>query len=289
MSDAANVGTTTAPTPFDDPNGDTILRTPDKVNFHVHTSVLRLSSSVFDVMFSLPQPPSRADRTSTVVANVVDMAEDSKVLYQLLSWVDPRGIPSPGDLKDIGAVLACAEKYGVDAVKSRLLAFVYAGRESLKQHPIGLFALGRHFGHQDIVEFAARESLRFPITEWSDSPLLDLITGRDYRLLVCYYFHCQIVAKSILKDWLRWPGYKDYIWNTPRSQHNCTSTVHEGITYPDWWVRYLEAVGKMLWETPCRQKYIPDLQSFNDLLVKQLGAMLPKFSAFLSTTSHGKQ
>ena len=99
---------------------------------------------------------------------------------------------------------------------------------------------------------------------------------------------------SVLKDWniwTQWSGTWDYIW---KSLHNreCSRENYEGTNYPEWWVHYLEAIGRALWETPspcvvfwidiisvtapaylcgkCRPKNVSDVQSFNDLLVKRL-------------------
>jgi len=304
--------TRVAPAPFDDPDGDLILCASDGVEFRVHQAVLRLSSSVFAAMISLPQPPSKVDNNRDLqpVDNVIDVSDDSKVLYQLLSWVDPRGTLQLHDLQDATAILMCAEKYDMLTVKSRVMEFGYAGRESFKENPIALFALAKRFGHQDMADFAARESLRIAIGNWPDSPLLDLITGRDHQALVRYYFHCQRVGKSVVKDWIQWSGTRDYIWKATWSLHNCTFKSFEGTNYPEWWVHYLEAIGRALWETPsphilflieiisitapatlcgkCRSKYVSDVQSFNDLLAKRLDEMLPKFSVWISTAGRGR-
>ncbi|KAK2462731.1 hypothetical protein APHAL10511_005249 [Amanita phalloides] len=287
--------TLVAPHPFDDSDGDLILRTSDKVDFHVHRAILRLSSSVFASMLSFPQPPSQADGLSN---NVIDVSDDSKVLYQVLSWIDPRGTLRLGDLDEVAAILTCAEKYDLETVKNRLMEFGYAGRESLKQNPIALFALGQRFRHQDMADFGAKGSLQIAIMDWPDTPLLDRITGRDYQALVHYYLHCQKAAKSVVKDWLQWSSSRDCIWRTPWSLHHCTFRTYEGVNYPEWWIQYLEAIGRALWETPsphvtstidiisvtapaslcgkCKPKYVADLQSFNDLLVERLDVMLPK-------------
>jgi len=293
---------------FDDPDGDLILRTADGVDFHVHQTVLQLSSSFFATMFSLPQAPSQVDGDKFQPAdNVVCVSDDSKVLYRLLSWADPRGALELRDLQDAAEILTCAEKYGMLMVKRRMMEFGYGGRESLKENPIALFALARRFGHPEMADFAAEESLRIAVVDWPDSTLLDLITARDYQALVRYYFYCQRAAKSVLKDWVQWSGTRDYVWKATWSLHNCSFKNYEGTNYPEWWVHYLEAIGRALWETPsprvvllidiisvtapaclcgkCRPKYVSDVQSFNDLLAKRLGETLPKFSTWMSKDS----
>jgi hypothetical protein len=294
-----------APAPFDDPDGDLILRTADGVDFHVHQTVLQLSSSFFATMFSLPQAPSQVDGDKFQPAdNVVCVSDDSKVLYRLLSWADPRGALELRDLQDAAEVLACAEKYGMLMVKRRMMEFGYAGRESLKENPITLFALARRFGHPEMADFAANnESLRIALADWPDSTLLDLITGRDYQALVRYFLSCQRVAMSALNDWniwIQWSGTRDYVWKAAWNLHStdCNLKKYEGTTYPAWWVDYLEAIGRALRETPsphavfsiaiisatapayrcgkCGPKYVSDVQSFNDLLAKRLDETLPK-------------
>ncbi|KIL69210.1 hypothetical protein M378DRAFT_70206 [Amanita muscaria Koide BX008] len=291
----------TAPPPFDDRSADLILRCSDNVDFYVHRSILQLSSPVFASMFSLPQP-AQADEKQPV-DNVIEVSDDSRVFYRLLSWMDPRGHLYLSDLEDAAAVLMLAEKYDLETVKSRLLAFVFAGREGLKRNPNELFALGTRFHHEELADFAARELLRFPVTKWLDSPLLTLITGRDQQALMHYFFHCQQVAKSQVKDWLQWvgPDLEDLVWKGIQigwNHNHCTFKQFEGRNYPEWWILYQDAISRALWETPsadvlnaienfaitapaaycskCKPKYVSDLQTFNNLLADRLDTMIPR-------------
>ena len=289
----------TAPAPFDDLNADLVLRSVDKVDFYVYRSVLQLSSSVFASMLSFPQPPSQEiSGCSAAAHNVVDLPDDSDLLYKLLSWVDPRGALHFSDLQDAADILILAQKYDSETVKGRLLAFVCAGREDYKQNPVALFALGRRFNHKEIADFGAKESLRFPVTERSDTPLLDLITGRDHQALMLYFFHCQRVAKSVVKDWLQWIGTNEFVWRTGWGLHHCSFKPSGGSNYPDWWVQYLDRIARALWETPslhalssieifsvttpaascskCKTVYVQDLQSFNLKLTERLDMMIPR-------------
>ncbi|KAF8639046.1 hypothetical protein AX17_001769 [Amanita inopinata Kibby_2008] len=297
-----------APAPFDDPKADLILRTVDNVDFYVHQAILRLSSPVFASMLSLPQsPPQKAEdaETASQPVPVVDISEDSKVLYYLLSWVDPRGAMEIKlfDLEDIANLLIRAEKYDMEAVKNRLLTFVYLGRDNWRQIPVALFALGWRFQHKKLADFAAKVSLLSPIRARRDVLLLELINGRDHQSLILYYFHCVGVAKGIMESWEKWVGSENYAWKRHPSvpdgpSHSCGFKYYKARAYADWWIEYVEAVTEALHHKPsievvstidvmsaassavncaaCKLRYLSDIESFIKLLTRKLDDGLPK-------------
>ncbi|PSR70421.1 hypothetical protein PHLCEN_2v13672 [Hermanssonia centrifuga] len=96
----------TAPAPFDQLEADTVLRTSDTVDFYVHKSILMVASSVFETMFSLPQPADAAQQS------VIHVSEDSRTLEYLLRFCYPL-VDNPvfDDLSKLEVVLESAMKY----------------------------------------------------------------------------------------------------------------------------------------------------------------------------------
>ncbi|EEB95165.1 hypothetical protein MPER_05910, partial [Moniliophthora perniciosa FA553] len=67
---------------FNDPKADVILRTSDGVDFMMYKTLLSLSSSFFDGMFSLPQPESV--NTNQNGLPIVPIPESSAATEKLL-------------------------------------------------------------------------------------------------------------------------------------------------------------------------------------------------------------
>ncbi|KAK7024430.1 hypothetical protein VNI00_016281 [Paramarasmius palmivorus] len=98
--------TQTASSPFDDKGAwDTILRTSDDINFHVHSAILGFVSPYFREMFSLP----RED-------NVVPVAEDSTALDLTLRFVYPgQAPPALTTWKDVSSVYRAFTVYRMES------------------------------------------------------------------------------------------------------------------------------------------------------------------------------
>ena len=93
--------------PFNRSFVDVVLRTSDKVEFHLSKVVLMLASEFFEDMFSGDSlaPPSPGER------QIVDVPEDSHVLDPLLRFCYPVDDPVLDDLNMLNRVLAIAVKY----------------------------------------------------------------------------------------------------------------------------------------------------------------------------------
>lgn len=101
----------TASAPFDKIGADVILRTSDQVDFYVYKAVLLLASDFFEDMFSLQQPAvNEADKNDQTYP-IIDMAEDSQTLDDLLRLCYPVDDPNIDDFKRLDSVLAAATKY----------------------------------------------------------------------------------------------------------------------------------------------------------------------------------
>ena len=121
MVDNVPLRTSVAASPFDDREGDLVLRSSDNVDFYVYKAVLRLASSVFADMFVVGEPMLESDELQTPVNDhdgvgipVVNLSEDSIVLGQLLRFIYPVANPQLSNLKDIFGVASAASKYMID-------------------------------------------------------------------------------------------------------------------------------------------------------------------------------
>ncbi|OSD00630.1 hypothetical protein PYCCODRAFT_1414007 [Trametes coccinea BRFM310] len=174
--------------------GDLILRTSDGVELHVYRAIVAASASVFEDMFSIPQPPSTPDGKPTI-----DVAESSTVWETLimLSYAPRQGIAD--DFADLGAahaILEAGKKYNMPAATvcaSTALVLPHF----VEEQPYSVYALGCAYKLPEVARVAARHILRFPI--YSDhSKELDLIPLRAYHRLSDYR------RRYVVKPFLRY-------------------------------------------------------------------------------------
>ncbi|KAI0688118.1 hypothetical protein C8T65DRAFT_746778 [Cerioporus squamosus] len=121
------------PPPFNQPTADITLRTPDRVDFHVHTPILSQASPVFADMFSLPQPPAETLGTGSIPRRPV---------------VDKR----LGELDDIVPVLQAATKYEMEWPVSLLRNDLL---EVAPKSPLKVWAVACQTGLEDVAHKAA--------------------------------------------------------------------------------------------------------------------------------------
>ena len=107
--------------PFNDAteDADLILKSSNNVHFYVNKTILAVVSPVFKDMMSNPNQAPLSAQEFVDHRPCVPLYDDSVELYQLLSWCDPRGIPSIS-LEAMQLVLRLADKYGMDAVVRRI-------------------------------------------------------------------------------------------------------------------------------------------------------------------------
>ncbi|KAH9174322.1 hypothetical protein EDB89DRAFT_2148919, partial [Lactarius sanguifluus] len=94
---------------------DIILRSSDLVSFHVHKSILAMSSPFFTNLFSLPQPPD-----GEVIGGlpVVQVSEDAELLHNLFTVLYPGPLAIPDSYEKTLALLAASQKYNMTTVLS---------------------------------------------------------------------------------------------------------------------------------------------------------------------------
>ncbi|CCM01676.1 uncharacterized protein FIBRA_03740 [Fibroporia radiculosa] len=123
--------------PFDNRYGDAdvILRSSDGIAFFVHKAILRVASTFFAGMFSLPQPVSTSGQIFNL--HTIDIDEGKRTIDSLLRLCYPVTDPSLPSVHDIEPVLGAAIKYDMNEatrlVTTSLLAL-------LTQEPLQVYA-----------------------------------------------------------------------------------------------------------------------------------------------------
>ncbi|KAG2042717.1 hypothetical protein BDR03DRAFT_944079 [Suillus americanus] len=271
MSDAEEP-TTTAKAPFDNPNGDIILRsTIDHVDFHTFKVILSLMSPVFKDMFTLPQDGLQPGVSSVPV---IPVAESSTTLESLLLLCYPAATPTFDGFDNAKAVIEAAKKYEMQPVLDR--AADLAMSQFLPTHFLELYALSCRLGWQHHAQTAATQALEIknlgrPSTEFES---MRDITALDHHRLLVYHHACGVAAQAVGSSlsWLKSTiSSKDMpMWSQCRS---CTGLTTLQIAdfgklkITQWFSDYLVSSGKELFERPC-ESTIRELAAYNRAVAK---------------------
>ncbi|KAI0698250.1 hypothetical protein BC835DRAFT_677785 [Cytidiella melzeri] len=114
LSDTSTVKV--AQPPFDTRAADVIIRTSDKVDFHIYKAVLILASPFFGDMFSLTQPVATGQHSSTEPIPITENSQTFDCLMRLCYPVDESPFHT---LSFLESVLAAAIKYQMRAAVNR--------------------------------------------------------------------------------------------------------------------------------------------------------------------------
>ncbi|TBU21368.1 hypothetical protein BD311DRAFT_244051 [Dichomitus squalens] len=166
--------------PFDRDDTDFVIRTSDRVEFSVLSSILKLASPIFAHMFEFPQPPG-----SLTSKPCVDVVEDSTIMDSCLRICYPVPNPDIGSLSDLSKVLAAGLKYEAPAV-------IHAARNILIQprfidtDPLQVFATACKLGLEKEAQVAAGAAvIKKLVRSMSDSSVvLDCVSAGQYLRLL---------------------------------------------------------------------------------------------------------
>ena len=165
---------------FNWPDGDVILRCTHGSNsrdFRVHKLFLSFASPVFKDMFKLPQP---APATSTV--DIIDLVDSPRAVEYILRFIYPSSPPAIDDLTLLSEILILADKYDIEAARSRLRPLFI---EFAKSEPLRAYAIACRLGFEDETKIASSytTSIHLPgITELPDE--FRFIPATDYHRLI---------------------------------------------------------------------------------------------------------
>ncbi|KAF8267384.1 hypothetical protein EI94DRAFT_1469257, partial [Lactarius quietus] len=172
---------------YDD--ADIILRSSDKVDFHVHKLILSTLSPFFKSMFSLPQPVADSDDSvPEKQIPVIDLAENGRTIMTLLTIypVVSNEAPEPESLGDMIDAFVAAKKFDMVSVSQRLNQ-KFAEAKCLQDDPIMAFCVAYSKQLGDTARIAAKASLKHPMNLDSVADKLPYIDGTALHHL--YKFH----------------------------------------------------------------------------------------------------
>lgn len=256
-----------AEAPFNQPTADFILRSADRMDFHVHKVVLSLASPVFETMLSLPKTRSiSASQEKKCGLPVITLPESSLVVDTLLRFCYPAPAPIVTHFTHASRLYEAVDKYAMDALMEPAVDVLV---KTVSQQPLAAYALGCRHRVDALIVAAAKETLKTPIKDLKYCPELEHITGGDLFRLIRYHEECRMVARRrAIKDQSWIPHLSDVPLGA--SKQECTkccgslsiykrSYVFPGIVYdpigaldrwvywgPDWWWDYLERAEKAL-------------------------------------------
>jgi hypothetical protein len=252
MSNTADAGH-----PFNKPNADLILRSTDRIDFHVYKCILGEASSFFETMFSLPQvnaakiSQGKDSSSSTCTLStmnqkhqgtehgfkhedghpVLDVSENAKTIDTLLRLCYPCEDPEISDLEQLSEVFSAAIKYEMKGpicvLKQRLATYA-------PTFPMRVYAIAVSHGLEEEARIAAKASLRYTLKDLNgqDARELSDVPALSYQRLIRYILRCQEEYSSLAVkfDWL--PA------GTPSEQQDTISdrpSLHwDSQTSPPW-------------------------------------------------------
>jgi len=266
------------PPPFNKPTADVVLRSSDKVDFHVRQAILAEASPFFETMFTLPQLPENRKRKERDGGEykdgviIVEMAENAMVLDSILRFCYPVSDPKMKTLVDVCDVLDAAHKFDMEhaiTLATRQFA-VYA-----EVDPVRAYALAglRHWEGE--MKLAARLSLRLELPWDVYLPEMEkLSAGTWFRLY--QYHHACCKAASALADlthrgpdgynlgWLQSTNYPWFtcqcaMWNITEGgtrQYRSPLLILTGqkirVSSSQWWRSYMNDAMRQLKTRPHR-------------------------------------
>lgn len=242
MSDAEEP-TITATAPFDNPDGDIILRsTTDRVDFHTFKFILSLMSPVFKDKFKLPQDGLKSGASSVPI---IPVAESSATLESLLLFYYPAATPKAfGTFYDAVDVMKAAKKYDMQVVLRRTVDLVIA--QFLPDRVLELYALFCQLGWQDYAQIAATQALEIKDLGRPSHMFNGMrnITAFDYHRLLAYHQECGVAAQEVGGSLLSGGHHRNLMCAGPL----CFRTKAGPIP---WLKAYLDESGKELLIRPC--------------------------------------
>ncbi|KAF7795260.1 hypothetical protein EIP86_006412 [Pleurotus ostreatoroseus] len=212
---------------FSYPDADLVLcsSSPDRIQFHVHKCVLAASSTFFDDMFSLPQGP-----TECASPPVVDVAESTHTLENLLRLIYPVPRPKLDSLDELVAMLEVATKYEVASAIEHLRRLLVQP-EFLSSNPLRVYAIACRFELEEESKIASQHTLCIKVTECPLSEDLKYISAYQYHRLLDLQRRRAKMAQDLIV-------YRDEV-----KCMMCNGT-HYGAFYPPKWWKDWEARAK---------------------------------------------
>ncbi|KAH8985637.1 hypothetical protein EDB86DRAFT_2327512 [Lactarius hatsudake] len=199
---------------------DVVLRSSDLVSFHVHKSILAMSSPFFTDLFSLPQPP---DGEVIEGLPVVQVPEDAELLHSLFTVLYPIPSAIPESYEKTLALLAASQKYNMTTVLSNVRSEI--GRQlPTTEASFRAYAIACNKQLTPEIEAAARLTLDHPMTFEVIADALLLFEGSALGDLVRFRKRCHDNLVSFFDGFVDGSDSLSKIWfgcrKTKRDQHD---------------------------------------------------------------------
>ncbi|KAH9174324.1 hypothetical protein EDB89DRAFT_2241678 [Lactarius sanguifluus] len=190
------------------PGADVILQSSDLISFHVHKSILAISSPFFTDLFSLPQPPD-----GEVIGGlpVVQVSEDAELLHSLFTVLYPIPSAIPNSYEKALALLSASQKYNMTTVQSTIRSEI--GRQ-LPTTEAAFCAYAIAYSKQLIpeIETTARLTLDHPMTFEVIADTLPLFEGSALSDLVRFRKRCRDNLVSFFEGFVDGSDNLSSIW-----------------------------------------------------------------------------
>ncbi|KAH8985627.1 hypothetical protein EDB86DRAFT_3105670 [Lactarius hatsudake] len=203
---------TTEPSPLPKglnlPGADVILRSSDLVSFHVHKSILAISSPFFTDLFSLPQPPD-----GEVIGGlpVVQVSEDAELLHGLFTVLYPIPSAIPDSYEKALTLLAASQKYNMTTIMSTI-RFEVGRRLPATEASFRAYAIACSKQLIPEIETTARLTLDHPMTFEVIADALPLFEGSALSDLVRFRKRCRDNLVSFFERFVDGSDNLSRIW-----------------------------------------------------------------------------
>ncbi|KAH9174325.1 hypothetical protein EDB89DRAFT_565208 [Lactarius sanguifluus] len=187
---------------------DIILRSSDLVSFHVHKSILAISSPFFADLFSLAQPPD-----GEVIGGlpVVQVSEDAELLHGLFTVLYPIPSAIPDSYEKALALLAASQKYNMTTIMSTI-RFEVGRRLPTTEASFRAYAIACSKQLIPEIEAAARFTLDHPMTFEVIADALPLFEGSALSDLVHFRKRCRDNLVSFFERFVDGSDNLSRIW-----------------------------------------------------------------------------
>lgn len=249
---------------------DIIIKSSDDVHFYASKAILSFSSPVFADMISLPEGEEPTIQEHVDHRPCVHLADHSDSLYQLLSWVDPRGIPSL-QLDNIKLALQLADKYDMTSIVLRIGTTLAALNDLVKEECITIYAIAVQHGFKNLLETAARHSLNIAVQNIPNVAEFENITGTAVQNFYSYRLACNRAARAFISSgaWAQEQFLRAFSASLPAccgadGRATRFGTMH--LQLLRWFAVYIGQIQEAIGETPVAVT-IRDPASYREALV----------------------
>lgn len=227
------------PYAFDANDADVILRAPlppeseEKFkDFRVHKLILSIASTIFNDMFSIPQPPQPA--TGTVLLPTVTVVESAKVFETFLRLIYPIEPPAIYSLQLVDDLFRLSEKYMTNVVHEKLKQ-ILVSPIFIESDPVWVYAIACRADLGMEAELAIPHTFRIDPVRDVPRARLQMMTAETYNSL--------LVSHANRRSWI--------IYALGQVVFPSSEPGGCGCGYPDWfYARLFKDLTIAVWEKP---------------------------------------